>query len=150
MLRLLPLEALDGGIEPGVYHNFVTDHVVLVHAVFVVGDDDIGLYLANDVAHGEAHLVVVRQQAVLIGQDIGLSPQVGGESLRLRNLPPAVFGDIRPGGRALLPCRQGQRNGPAAMDGAGGEQGSGGQLGVADVRADGKDRMLLHILTAPL
>lgn len=55
-----PLEALNGGIELGVCHNPVAGLVILVHALFVMGDDNIRLYLADDVADGEANLVVIR------------------------------------------------------------------------------------------
>ena len=72
--RQLPTEALNGGIEPGIYNDAVAGGVVLVHALGMVGHDDVGLHLPDDVAHGEANLIVVRDKAVLVLQHIGFAP----------------------------------------------------------------------------
>ena len=127
----------------------MTDNVILVHTVFVVGDDDIRLDLADDVADGKANLVIVRQQAVFVIQDVGFAPQLFGKGLCLRDFSPAVFGNIRPGGSALFPGGQRQSHGLAAVNGAGRQQRPGGQLGIPNVGADGKYSLCLHSPTAP-
>ena len=115
----------------------------------MVGDDDIRLDFADDVADGKANLVIVRQQAVFVIQDVGFAPQLFGKGLCLRDFPPAVFGNIRPGGSALFPGGQRQSHGLAAVNGAGRQQRPGGQLGIPNVGADGKYSLCLHSPTAP-
>ena len=139
MLGVLPLKAVDGGIEPGIHYDLMANRVILVHAVFMVGHDDVRFDLSDDVANGKADLIVVRQQSVGIVQHIGFAAQLPGEGFGLRNLAAAVLLNVRTGGSTLFPGSQGQGHGFAAVDGAGGQQRAGGELRVADVGADGEN-----------
>ena len=138
--RKIALKALDGGIKPGVRHNAAARRVVLVHAVGVVGDENIGLYAADDIAHGEARLVVIRQQPVRIAEHDRLAPELGGEGLRLGDLAFPVFGDVCSGRRALLPGGERKRHAASPVHGVRGKQRAAGQLHIADVRTDGQYR----------
>ena len=112
--------------------------MVLVHAVGVVGDEDIRLHAADHVAHGEARLVVIGQQPVRIVKHDRLAAELGGKGLRLGDLAFPVFGNVRSGRRALLPRGERKRHAASAVHGVRGEQRAAGQLHVADVRTDGQ------------
>ena len=114
--------------------------MVLVHAVGVVGDENIGLYAADDIAHGEARLVVIRQQPVRIAEHDRLAPELGGEGLRLGDLAFPIFGDVCSGRRALLPGGERKRHAASPVHGVCGEQRAAGQLHIADVHTNGQYR----------
>ena len=120
-----------------------------MHTVFMMGDDDIRLHLADNVAHLKAHLIIIGQQAIHIVKDIALAPQLLCEGLCLRNFIFTILGNIRPGRRALFTGGQRQGHSPAPMDGTGGKQRTGGQLGITDVGTDGQNGMCFHHFTAP-
>ena len=101
-------------------------HMILVHAAGMVGDDDIRLDTADDIAHLKAHGVVVGQKTVGVIQHDGLAAQIAHKGLRLGDFFLPVGGDIRPGGRAFFTRRQRQGDGMAARNGAGGKQRAGG------------------------
>ena len=114
--------------------------MVLVHAVSVVSNEDIRLHATDDIAHSEARLVVIGQQSVRIIKHDRLALEFGGKGLRLGDLAFPVFGDVRSGGRALLPGGERERHAAPAVHGVRGEQRAAGQLHVADVRTDGQYR----------
>ena len=110
----------------------------------MMGDDDVRLDPADDVADGEANLVVVRQQPILIGEHDRLASQLPGKGLRLGNFSPAVFADVRSGGGSFFTGGERQGDGLPPVDGAGGQQRPGGELRVPHMGTDGKNGMGFH------
>ena len=92
----------------------------------MVGDDDIRLDTADDIAHLKAHGVVVGQKTVGVIQYDGFAAQIAHKGLCLADLFLPVGGDVRPGGRAFFARCQRQGDGMAARNGAGGKQRAGG------------------------
>ena len=72
-------------------------HMILVHAAGMVGDDNIRLDTADDIAHLKAHGVVVGQKTVGVIQHDGLAAQIAHKGLRLGDFfLPVFFSSMEP------------------------------------------------------
>ena len=111
--------------------------MVLVHTLLVVGDDQVRLLLPDDVAYGEAGLLVVRQEAVGVVQYIALPAQQVRKRLGLLQLLRPVLFRRLTGGDALFAGGEGQGGDVPACGGAGGKYAAAGELHVAHMAADG-------------
>ena len=107
----------------------------------MVRNENVRLHAADNVAHGKPRFVIVRQQPVRIIEDDRLPAQLGGERLRLGDLAFPVCRNVCPGGGALFARGERERHGSAAVCRARGKQRSAGKLHIADVCADGEDRL---------
>jgi len=76
--RILPLEGRQRRLEERLAHDLVGVGVILVHAAVPVGQDDRRPVFADQVGHQPGRLLVDRQLAIAVGQQLEVRPDERG------------------------------------------------------------------------